>query len=101
MKHFELAMKKWALLAVLCAVAFVAVVSADAKADMKQACDLCANIGMGGGKNKFVCPKSAVKDCQININGWCCHDKKVNKQCKPCSGIDVQDLDEDDEEDDD
>lgn len=93
-------MKKWCA-AVALAVLAVAV-SADVKADMKQACDMCANIGMGGGKNKFVCPKSSVKDCSININGFCCKDKKENKQCKPCSGIDVQDADEyDDEEEDD
>ncbi len=81
-----------ALVIVMAAV----VVSAGKFEDMKQACDMCANINMGGGskKTQYVCPKSAVKECNININGWCCSQKRVSSKCKPCWNLEEDDDDD-------
>jgi hypothetical protein len=81
------------VLAVLATLAF-----AGKFEDMKQACDMCGNINMGGSgsKQSYVCPKDAVKECNININGWCCSKKRASPKCKPC--WDLNNDDDDDEE---
>uniref|UniRef100_A0A7S1LYI1 Uncharacterized protein n=1 Tax=Neobodo designis TaxID=312471 RepID=A0A7S1LYI1_NEODS len=87
----------FAFLAVLLAVLAV-VASAGKYEDMKQACDMCANINMGGGsKQNYVCPKDSVKECNININGWCCSKKRASAKCKPCWDLNADDDDDDED----
>lgn len=85
------------IIAVLTAVLAVTVLGAGSKTynDMKQACDMCKNINMGGGSQNYVCPKSAVKECNININGWCCAKKRESPKCKPCWNLDEDEEDDD------
>jgi hypothetical protein len=93
------ALRKILLIAAFVVVVLAAAVAADRAGDLKQACDMCGNINQSPGKKKggFICPKSSVKDCNININGWCCNDKRVNSKCKAC--WDLGGDDEDDEDD--
>ena len=88
---------KFFIAVALVAVLFAVLATADAKSDMKQACDMCKNINQGGAgsKQNYVCPKSAVKDCNININGWCCSKKRESPKCKPCWNLDEDEDDED------
>lgn len=92
-------MRTFVTVCVLLLVLAVLGVTAGTKEDMKQACDMCGNINMGGGgkKSQYVCPKSAVKDCNININGWCCSPKRTSPKCKPCWNLSGDDEEEDDE----
>lgn len=86
------------ILALVATALLAALVAGDKMSDMKQACDMCANINMGGAsKQNYVCPKDAVKECNININGWCCSKKRVSGKCKPC--WDLNNDDDDDDED--
>ena len=84
----------------LLAVVLALVGCAAAFDSVKQACDTCGNINMGSGgsKQNYVCPKSAVKDCNININGWCCSKKRVSSKCKACWSLDRNDDDDADDE---
>ena len=90
-------MRTIVIIAFMALVLLVTLVLADKKADMKQACDMCGNINQGGGakKSNYVCPKETVKDCNININGWCCGKKRENSRCKPCWNLDEEDDDDD------
>ena len=65
----------------LTAAVLVAPAAAGNKEDMKQACDMCKNMGMGGSGQKWACPKAVAKECMININGWCCRDSKEHASC--------------------
>jgi len=85
----------------LCAASFLAY-SVTAQGDgPKGACDMCANINTGGGKVKWACPSATTKNCQININGWCCTSSKENSKCKNCATLDEDDDGDDDDDDDD
>ena len=81
------------VLAAILAVAYLGV-GAEAQNTPKEQCDLCANIGQG--KNGYICPKDVVKDCMINLNGWCCQKTKVHSKCKSCAQM-TRDDDHDDD----
>ena len=64
-----------------------------------QACSMCKNINMGK-PLKYACPSNLVKDCSINMNGWCCKEAKVHSRCLSCvNGKAVEEEEDDDEED--
>ncbi len=86
------------VLATLCVVFFAYGTSAES-AD-NQACGMCKNINMGR-EAGWVCPKSVVKECNVNMNGWCCKGKREHPKCKQCSGGKAYEADDDDDDDED
>jgi hypothetical protein len=78
-----------ALIALVVIVAMAQLVAAG-----MDACQMCNSVMTGGPRNKYKCPKTAVKQCSINIDGWCCQPTKVHPKCKLCPG----EVDDDEDE---
>lgn len=78
---------------VVLAVLVLLVIAVAAQQGPKDACNMCQNINTGEGKAKYVCPSKVVKNCNINLNGWCCKVQREHPSCKACFTNDIEEED--------
>ena len=86
------------LVLVVCCLTCVFAVGAKKKSPkdlMREACNTCSNIGINGGAATYICAKDKVKDCNMNIDGYCCSAKRQHKSCKSCKRFDEETFEDD------